>query len=221
MRCLLLFTPLLASTASVAWPEIIDKVVAVVGRQAITASEVEQQIRLQAFFNDVAAEFTPEKQRQELARLIERRLLQQELAVANFGALREQEVSEALRRFRQREFYGGRDFASALQFYQLTEGEVAEFLAKQIRYQRYWEFRFRAGIEVTRQEVEAYYEQEVVPEYASRQGSGPPPLEQVYREVEERVAAARADAAMDVWLKEARAKTRVVILDPALRPGGQ
>lgn len=218
MGSILLASQLTGNVADLGQSQIIDKVVAVVGRGAVTLSEVEQQIRLEAFFNRVAADLSLPNQRQALKRLIERRLLQQEMAVGHFAEVSEQEVARQLRGLRQEAFFETLDYAGALRFYELTAEEIADFLRQQINYERYWEFRFKAGVEVGRDEVAAYYENRFTPDFQRRGGSIPPPLDQVYDQVEEIVAAERADSLLDSWLKEVQATRRVIILDESLRP---
>jgi hypothetical protein len=64
--------------------EVNDRVVAVDEEQAITASEVDLQLRLEALFNREPLGVTPEKRRRALQRLIAVRVIKSEAVMAGF-----------------------------------------------------------------------------------------------------------------------------------------
>ena len=64
--------------------EILDKVVAVVGKNVITLSEVAQQLRLESFINQRPADNSAQARSLALRRLIDQNLISQEMLVTSF-----------------------------------------------------------------------------------------------------------------------------------------
>jgi hypothetical protein len=193
--------------------DIVDRVVAVVGRQAITASEVEIQLRLEAMFNREPLDITAEKRRQALQRLIAVRLIQGEAIMAGFLKTTEAEVQRRTEESKNERYLNGIAFEAGLQLYELREQDVTDFWRQVIGYERFKDFRFKTGLEATREEVSAYYENHIVPEFRAEGNGSPPPLDDIYDKVEQAVIEERANALLEEWLKETRPQTRIVILE--------
>jgi len=197
--------------------DIIDRVVAVVGQQAITSSEVELQLRLEAMFNREPLAITPEKRRRALERLIAVRLIQSEAVMAGFLKTSEAEVQRRLEQSKQEQHLNGLGFEQALKLYDLREQDVMDFWRQVIGYERFKDFRFKTGLEVSREEVAAYYERHIVPEFRAEGNGDPPPLDEIYGKVEQAAIEERANALLEQWLKETRPQTRIVILEEELQ----
>jgi hypothetical protein len=192
--------------------DVIDRVVAVVGQQAITASEVELQLRLEAMFNREVLDLSAEKRGQALERLIAVRLIQSEALAAGFLSASEEDVQRRLEVSQKERYLNNLEFGQALQSYDLREQDVIEFWEQVISYERFKDFRFKTGLDVSSAEVSAYYQRHIVPEFRA-QGNSPPPLEEISASVEQAVIEERANTLVEEWLKEVRAQTRIVILD--------
>ncbi len=203
---------LLALLAAPGQAEIIDRVVAVVGQQAITASEVELQLRLEAMFNREPFEATDAKRHEALQRLIAVRLIQSEALMTGFLKISEAEVQRHIAESKQERYLNGISFDDALQLYQLREQDVTAFWRQVIGYERFKDFRFKTGLEVSRDEVSAYYQSHIVPEFKAEGNGSPPPLDDIYDKVEQAAIEDRANALLEEWLKETRPQTRIVIL---------
>ncbi len=203
---------LLIAFGVVSLAEIIDRVVAVVGEQAITSSEVDMQLRLEALFNREPLEVTPEKRRAALQRLIAVRVIQSEAVMAGFLRTSEESVQLRLRQSQRERYINDLSFEQALALYDLKEQDVANFWRQVIGYERFKDFRFKTGLEVSAETVEAYYREHIVPEF-SGEANGAPPLEEIYDRVEEAAIEQRANELLDEWLKETRPQLRIVILE--------
>jgi hypothetical protein len=206
--CLLLIALPMISRA-----EVIDRVVAVVGQQAITASEVELQLRLEALFNREPLEITDEKRRRALQRLIAVRVIQSEAIMAGFLSTSEQDVQLRLQQSRRQGYANGLAFEQALKNYGLREQDAADFWRQVIGYERFKDFRFKTGLEISPEAVTAYYEKNVVAEFNKEGQGAAPPLVEIYNQVEQAVIEERANEMLDEWLKETRPQTRIVILE--------
>jgi len=84
--------------------------------------------------------------------------------------------------------------------------------------------RFRQGIQISPQEIAAYYKDTLVPQYAA--GEAIPKLAQVSPRIQEILLQRRVNVLFDDWLKNLRQQGEVEVLDPALEtpetpdPGG-
>ena len=193
--------------------EIIDRVVAVVGQQAITASEVETQLRLEAMFNREPLEHHGRKappgpatahrraadpERGHDGRISES---QRSRSAAPPGASPSRNAISTASHSRTR--------SSSMT---LREQDVTDFWRQVIGYERFKDFRFKTGLEVSREEVSAYYESAHRAGIQAEGNGSPPPLDDIYDKVEQAVIEERANALLDEWLKETRPQTRIVIL---------
>jgi hypothetical protein len=79
---------------------------------------------------------------------------------------------------------------------------------------RFIETRFRQGIRISQQEIEAYYRNTLLPQY--KPGSKIPPLEAVSARIEEILLQQQVNALFSAWLENLRKQGDVEILDPAL-----
>ena len=192
--------------------EIIDKVVAVVGKGVITASEVEEQLRLEALFNRNPVDLSKEKRRDALTRLIDRRLVEREIAAKNFSPATVDDVAKELAVLERRITRNGAVFEQQLESHGLTKEDVEQFLVRQTNFEQFVDFRFKTGMQVSPEAVRAYYQDSFVPKLRRLQAEAPP-LEEVYDEMAAVVMDERADSMLVVWLKETHARTRVVIME--------
>ncbi len=193
--------------------QILDRTVAVVGARPITASEVELQIRLQAMFNAVELDLSAPARKAALDRLVEQRLIEFDMTQAGVVLVEAGELDEAFRNLRSSAF-GRLDFGAALERYGLSVPDVRDFLHRQLRFARYVEFRFRAGLQAGPDEIERAYRE--------RFEGAPPPqvLDETLREELRRQALdARAERMLDERIRQLRSETRVAFLEP-IRPEG-
>lgn len=197
----------LALAAALGPAEVFDRTVAIVGDRAVLAGEVDVQLRLEAMFGDREIDDSPEARQRALERLIEQRLLEADIALTNFAPVSAERLAEAEAELRGQRF-GGRGFSQALEHYGLREEQALEFLEKQLQFANFIEFRFRTGLDVTDEEIEARYARlyDDVP--------GAPPLADVRDRLRRDLINETAERALDSRVRELRAETRVVRLDP-------
>ena len=197
--------------------EVIDKTVAVVGAQAVTASEVGQQVALEALSEGRPADYSDPNRREVLQRVIRQRLVMQEMAVANFVGAGDEDLRVQLER--QRQFFGGAtQFRESRAKYGLSEQEVADFLRRQLDFERFIDFRFKTGLVPPRADVVAYYKDVYLP--ALERINRIETIEQAYPVIEQTLIEQRINPMLENWIREVRARTRIEILDGALKPVG-
>ncbi len=214
MRRIAACAALLAIAVSLCGPlraELVDGVVAIVGSEAITLSEVREEIRLQALLNREEPELARDRGPEVLGMLVDRRLVQLDLALTPFLAAQGSDVEAGLRQLREDTFLGGRSFAVALGHYGLTEGTVREYLRQRASFERYVAFRFKTGLRIDQDEIERRYWDEYVPARSER-GLAAEPLESVSARLEDELAEEQANELLEVRLQELRLLHRIEVL---------
>lgn len=198
---------LFLSLASAAPAQLLDRTVAVVGSRPITATEVELQMRLQALFNEVPLDLSDKARATALERLVEQRLVETDMSLAGLPPVEAREADGAFAQLRQNRF-GGLSFDEALDRYGLKERDAREFLLRQLRFARYVQFRFRAGLQADEESIRQAYDRRfagVIPA---------PALDDVRDELREQVLNQKAERMLDERVRQLRAETRVAYLDP-------
>src|ERR1700757_886212 len=96
-------TLLLLFLASIACrAEIIDRIAVVVGNSVITESEILREIRLTAFLNGEPLDFSPITKRKTAERLVEQRLIGNEITASLYGLPSESAAQEMLKQIKDR-----------------------------------------------------------------------------------------------------------------------
>ena len=201
---------LVVATAGGARSEVIDRIVATVGRQVITESEIRKQTRITQFLNDADVDPGPAELRKTTDRLVEQELLRQEMTASRFPMPGLVEAQRALEKLKAESFKSAEEYQSALTRYGIREEELKEALLWQIAILRFCEFRFSADLLVSSRDVEDYYNKKFRDDQA-------PKLDAVRQSIERILISERANQSLDQWLKEARGKTRVEIRQESFR----
>jgi peptidyl-prolyl cis-trans isomerase SurA len=200
---------------------VLDRVEAVVNNQPILSSDVDDAIRLSAL--DTGSEAGTLTRARALDELISRALIRQQMRPEEVVAATptQPEVEARLNEIRSelpecaKENCGTETgWEAFLAAHGLTEGGVETYLSNRMEILRFIEQRFRQGIRVSPQQVEAYYHDTLLPQYAP--GVQPPRLESVSPRIEEILLQQQVNALFDDWLKRLREQGDIEVLDPAL-----
>ena len=207
----------LAALAIAAWPEIIDRIAVSVGNSAISASDLDREIRVTAFLNGSAANFDPASKRATAERMIEQKLVRRELELSRYPSPEPSAVEEELHDFRQQHYKNDAEFDRALADAGVTLQEVKGELLWQLTLLRFVEVRFQPGVQVTDQEIQDYFEKKVKPVAQLAHPGETISLDDYHDDIEETLAGQRADKELDNWLKEVRQRTEIVYHDEAFQ----
>lgn len=180
--------------------EIIDRIAVTVGKQVITESEINREIRLTAFLNGDQPQFTAEARRKAADRLVEQKLIRREQELSRYPAPHPAEAEPLLRKIEAR-YKTSADFSRALEQYGIAERDVREHLLWQLTLLRFVDARFRPGIQISDEEIRHYYEQHLKSSGTS--------LDQDRDKIEQALVEQRIDQELDQWLKRARERTKV------------
>lgn len=209
---------ILALAALPAGSEIIDRVVATVGDAVITQSELLLQMRVAAFLNGDEVDSGPAARRRAAERLIEQALIRREMELSRYPAPDLTEADAALQSLRKEERLAtDEQYAAALARYRVTEEDLRQQLLWQLTVLRFIEYRFRPALAISEEDLNEYYQKQFLPRWKKFTSGEPPSLADSRAEIEKAVADRALDAALDRWLKQARAQTPIRFREEAFR----
>jgi peptidyl-prolyl cis-trans isomerase SurA len=200
----------------------LDRVVAVVNRQAILASDVEQQVQTSIFDpnNGGHGPVTPQR---ALQQLISAALIQQQIQPedAKESEPTPQELAALLKDIRTespacagQNCVSDEGWQAFLAAHHLTPERVEAHLRFRTGILRFIEMRFRQGISISPEEIKAYYTDALLPQYPP--GQAPPSLEQVAPRIREILLQQQVNVLFQGWLDNLRKQGQIEVLDPAL-----
>jgi hypothetical protein len=190
--------------------QVVDQIVALVNDDVITKSDLLWAIALDPKSPNPVGPVSSDLLRRMLDVVIEQRLVAQEAARIPTADLTQDEISK-----KRSELIGG--FGSEAAFRQrvesvgLTPERIDELLRQRILIDRFIEFRFQSFVFVSQQEIERYYNEELVPK-VQKAGQVPPSLEQVRDTITEILKQEKIGQELDRYLTTARQRADVVYL---------
>lgn len=229
VRCMawlpMLILPLMADAAQKSSPVVLDKVVAVVNKRAILASDIEDEISLSVLDATKMGEGQLTRQR-ALEELISRTLVEQQIREGEAEAAEpiptevDARVADLRTQLPACVHYNcatESGWKAFLKDHGLTQQRVRNYIRYRMEILNFIEQRFRPGIRISRQEIETYYRDTLVPQY--RQGETIPSLDAVAPRIEEILLEQQVNSYFDQWLNNLRSQGNVEILDPDLESG--
>ena len=197
----------------------LDRVVAIVNGDLILDSDVDEERRFAAFdpYRDASARFTRER---AIERLINRDLIRQQIKLQPQDEIPDADVTKEIEQLRRTipacqryncgskagwdRFLADQGFTEATLFARWKlRMETLEFISE----------RFQSGVNITPEQIKAYYRNTMLPEYA-RQHATPPKLETISGQIEEVLLQRQVSNLLVDWLQSLRAQGSVVVLHP-------
>jgi len=186
----------------------VDRVGAVVDRQVITVSEVNQMVELR-FFPRERGESDDDFRHRVLEALIAQALRFRD--VERFGAEDipkdsiEARVTEIAKRFPT-----PTDLDAALRKVELTPDELRSLVKRQLQVEAYVQERFAPLVFVSNDEIDAYY-RGTWSQQRRQRGLAIPPLAEVREEIRTLLRASRLDQEIEKWTTQLRERANVDI----------
>ena len=207
-------------------PEVLDRVVAVVNNRAVLWSDITDAMHLAALEPRNMGEGDPNAQT-ALEQLVSRTLIQQQIrredAVA--AAPAEKDIRARLAELRKElpacvhmNCTSDAGWKSFLDAHGLTEKQVDDYMRRRLEILAFIETRFRQGIRISQEEIETYYRDTLLPQYARNETA--PPLKDVAPRIEEILLQQQVNSLFGTWLENLRKQGDIEVLDPSLEPVG-
>ena len=203
-------------------PVVLDRAVAVVNRQVILASEIDEEIRLSVFDPEHSGDATLSRQH-ALDELISRMLIQQQIRREDLETVqpsqdevnaRVQDLRRELPQCVHQNCASDSGWNAFLAAHHLTQERVASYFRNRLEVLNFIEQRFRSGIHIPQQDIENYYRNTLLPQF--KPGEDIPSLEKVAPRIEEILLQQQLNVLFDDWLTNLRNQGDVEVLDPSL-----
>jgi hypothetical protein len=196
---------------------VIDRIAASVDTRVITQSEVDLQIRVAAFQDGVKPDLSPAHKRQTLESLIDQKLIQRDLEYSRYPLPDAAELNPVLDQFKRQHYPTDAAYQQALASYGITDQVFRDFLLWERTLSAYVDVRFGSTSQITAGQVSDYFDKTVKPAAQAAHPGQEVRLEDYRDQIEKQLAAERADAQMDAWLKGARRRAQIVVHEEALK----
>jgi peptidyl-prolyl cis-trans isomerase SurA len=203
---------------------VLDHAVAVVNDHVILASDLDDEIRLSVLDPNRGGQgvLTPQR---ALEQLVSRSLIEQQIRQEDAQAVepsqadvdaRLDELRKQLPACVRQNCATDSGWKTFLETHDLTPERVEAYLRYRLEILRFIELRFRQGIQISQQQIDSYYHDVLLPQYAP--GDAIPPLNQVAQRIQEILLQQQVNALFGKWLDDLRQQGDVEVLDPALAP---
>jgi parvulin-like peptidyl-prolyl isomerase len=205
-------------------PVTLDRVVAVVNNHAILWSDITDALHL-AVLEPRGKEQESPSARVALEQLISRTLIEQQIRQEQGSEPPplEKDVLARLSELRKElpacvhmQCATEAGWNAFLVANELTDKQVTDYIGRRLGILVFIEKRFRQGIRISQEEVEAYYRDTLLPQYAK--GETAPALKDVAPRIEEILLQEQVNKLFSAWLENLRKQGDVEVLDPALEP---
>jgi peptidyl-prolyl cis-trans isomerase SurA len=207
---------LLLSPMPVFAGEVIDGVIATVNRKPVLQSDWDDAVRFEAFMQQKALRSVTEADRADaLRRLIDRRLLEIQMADPSYLAPSREDVRANLAKLRDqipnaRTEEGWEKLIAA---YGFSQREMEANVQHEMQMMNFIEVRLRPNVHVQSEEVEAYYRNQVLPDI-EKAGIKVVTLQEVEPKIRELLVQQHMDELLDAWLHNLRQQTQIQNLTP-------
>jgi peptidyl-prolyl cis-trans isomerase SurA len=203
-------------------PVVLDSVIAVINGDVLLRSDLQMEMD---FATLEPLSLPPGKNLEQRAarRLINRTLiLEQMQSQGMVKDVSDQEVQKDLDSLREQlpdcrrsDCKTEAGWTSFLAEHNLTPGEVTERWRQRMQILNFIDTRFRAGVRISKPDIEEYYNKTLVPQF-KKENLSAPSLDSVSARITEILLQQHVNVLLQDWLKSLRDQGNVIILDPAL-----
>src|ERR1700733_764194 len=197
---------------------VLDRLVAVVNGDVILESDIDEERRFEEIQPYRAA--SDSTRARIIERLVDRALILQQAALQPEDAVPDRDLDAQIATLRKdipacNEYHCETDegWKKFLGSHGFTEEEFRMRWLQRMQLLKFFEVRFRNGVNIKDDEIQAYYEKTMLPEYTRRKAT-PPPLDTVKRRIEEVLLQQQVTALLQDWLRSLRAQGIVRIMVP-------
>jgi hypothetical protein len=199
--------------------DVLDRVVESAGQQVVTLSAVRRQLRIEALVANRAPEFTPESMRKAADRLTDQAIVLREMELSGYAPPAMAEAVAAMEKFIADRKQTPEEFQASLAQLGFSEDDFKKEVLWRISVQRFVNFRFAPGVQVSDAEIEKYYSEEFTKQAkAANADAKMPDLEEVRETISLILATRKTNQALDQWMAQTRETLKVHVFEEALKP---
>ncbi len=200
-------------------PVVLDSVVAIINGEVLLESDVEQERRFESLQLLPAGENTDTRAAEHL---ITRTLILQQMKeqVSNLPAIPDADLNQSIAELKkqlpgcQNHCQTDAGWVSYLADRGLTPAAVQARWRQRLLVFNFLNERFRAGVRVPEDQIQAYYQKELVPQFQAKHEK-PPSLKRLQPRIEEILLQEQVTKQIDSWEQTLRQEGSVQILVPA------
>jgi peptidyl-prolyl cis-trans isomerase SurA len=203
-------------------PVVLDSVIAVINGDVLLRSDLQTEMEMAAL-EPLSLPAGKNFERRAARRLINRTLILQQMQsqgmVKDISDEAVQKDLDSLREqlpdCRKSDCKTEAGWEKFLAQHNLTLTEVAERWRQRMQILSFIDTRFRAGIRISKPDIQDYYNKTLAPQF-KKENLSAPPLDSVSSRIEEILLQQHVNVLLQDWLKSLRDQGNVIILDPAL-----
>ena len=193
--------------------DVLDRVAATVNGQPILQSEVEEEAAFDCLFaRSKCNRDDPERLHAALERLVDRKLLTQQMRGARFERSRPEEVQRKLDELRRQLLPAANDATQwnhLLQNSGISEDQVRARIVAELDALRFLDAHFRPGTVVTSGQIAKYYSEQFVPKLPAH--ARPPELRAVTGQIREILVQQAINGDLNEWLATLRRQSAIEV----------
>jgi peptidyl-prolyl cis-trans isomerase SurA len=209
-QCVAVLALNLASVVLAAGGQVIDRVVANVNGHVILQSDWEQEVAVEAFSDARDPDsFTAAERTAALDRLIDQELLREQVRPSQLVPVDKIATSVAEVRKLHPDCVTEEGWRSKLQRFGLTQSALERHFSDQIQIMKLVEDRLRPSIRIDQRAVEAYYQDQLLPEM-KRAGNRTAPLTEVFGKIKDLLAEKKMNELLSGWLTSLRSESHIL-----------
>ena len=193
--------------------DIVDRIVATVGKRAILQSELNEAIRYEMFAaGRPLSTVTIDDAKSTLNRIIDRQLIKNDIGETDAFVPSAEDVNKRIKAIRAQLPESATDagWQSILQKYGLTENLVRERVTSELETTRMVNQRLRPNVRIDQVDIEAAYKNEFLPKLREA-GEKEPPLSEVSSGIRQILVERHIGELLDTWLQGLRSQADVQI----------
>ena len=206
-KSLLILIGLLAILAPAAKWETVDRVVAEVGDQVITLTDLRWQIDLHDYRKPATEEEQHSLYREVLDQLINQSLIVRDISKTPFIDVSESELNRFVESY-ERRFASKEDLERRLREMGMQEQDLRQILRRQLAVNKFIELRFEPFVIILPDDIQEYYRDEYVPEL-EKKGLPVPDLSVVRETIRQILTVRRTTDQLEEWLQTARSRAQI------------
>ena len=186
--------------------ETLDRIAVTVGRHVISQHDILQDLRIAAFIDGKAPDFSADQKRKAAERLVDQYLVLEDATETRVPPPPAADVAGLLTPIKAR-YTSDQEYRTALAQAQVGEAELSAQLLAGLRMLRYTDLRFRPEVQLSEETLRAYYNKMKPPQT----------FEASLGDIEKLLTDQQTMQALDRWLEMARSEVAIVYREGAFK----
>ena len=186
--------------------ETLDRIAVTVGRHVISEHDILQDVRISAFIDGKAPDFSADQKRKAAERLVDQYLVLEDATETRVPPPPAADVAGLLTPIKAR-YASDQQYRAALAQAQISEAELSAQLLDGLRMLRYTDLRFRPEVQLSEETLRAYYNKLNLPQT----------FEASVGDIEKLLTDQQTMQALDRWLEMARSEAVILYREGAFK----